>query len=265
MIKYLKIPFITLLTVFVAISSVVMVIATTSDKFIDEANLVEDSDQIDYLTSELERVSQKIGWDLIIYTNYNGVSESKMEFFCDDLYDELNYGYGVNDTGVMLTIDMSSRQLYMLTRGDAKKYFDDYRNDTTLDNIQSYMKSKDYYNAFKEFISDCEDYYDYGISEDGTYDNLYEGNKETNLVKQYVLPSILLGFGVSIITMVVIAVLYKNNGKSATYDLKANSKVKLVEASDKFVTKMVTHHTRSSSSGHSGGGHSSHGGGGRSF
>lgn len=252
--------------------SCVTFFAESQQKLTDDAGLLTSSEQAD-VTGLLEDVSSQTGWDVIIYTNYNGVDEYDIENYTNEYYDDHGYGIGDKKSGIIMNIDMSSRQMYVITKGDTMYYISDERNDAMLDDIQAELIDSDYYEACKLFAWYAGYYFQQGKPESGTFTNVKINEKKDHPVTfsliHYGIPSAIAGVVIALITVFIVSRKYKNNGKENIYDLNANSKTTLTRNNDIFLTKSVSVTTiqssDSSSSGGSSSGGSSHGGGGRSF
>lgn len=254
--------------------SCVTFFAESEQKLIDDAYLLSSYEQ-DEITQALEDASAQTGWDMIIYTNYNGIDEYDIENYTNEYYDNHGYGIGDNKSGIILNIDMSSRQMYVITKGDVMYYISDERNDDMLDAIQYELIDDNYYDACETFVQYTVDYYEQGKPTSGTFTNVKINEKKDHPITysliHYGIPSFVIGALIALLTAFLVNRRYKNNGKENIYDLKANSSTMLTRKDDIFLTKSVSVTTiESSSSGSSGGsshssGGSSHGGGGRSF
>lgn len=263
--KYTKRISALLCAVMLMLCTTVSVFAQASGVLTDNAELFTDSEKAD-LQSQLDALSEKTGWMAVIYTNYDGYDADNIKPHANRYYAD---NYGKTTAGVMLTIDMEGRAVDFRTKGDAMYYFSDNRVDTILDDVQSDLSDGLYYDAAMAFISYSWEYYDAGIPEGESNENIDIQEKEDNALL-YVLRHYGIIFGVialasATITVVVISRKYKNSGKEGTYDLHANSKTNLTDRQDIFLTKRVTV-TSDSDSGSSGGssGGSSSGGGGSS-
>ena len=249
----------------------VCVFAQASGVITDNATLFTESEKAE-LQSQLDALSEKTGWMAVIYTNYEGYDADNIKPYTTRYYAD---NYGKTTAGVMLTIDMSGRAVDLRTKGDAIYYFSDNRVDTILDDVQGCLKEGLYYDAATLFISYSSQYYDAGIPEGESNENIDIQEKEDNALL-YVLKHYGIIFGIVALVIATIVVLivahkYKNSGKEGTYDLRSNSVTNLTERQDIFLTKHVTETTDSSSSsggssgGSSSGGGGSSGGGSRSF
>lgn len=249
-----------------------------SYRFVDDADLFT-YDEETQLTEKLERTANATGWDVLVYTNYNGVEQYEMKEYCREYY--LNYVNEVNSYssgGVVLNIDMSSREMYIFPYENAMDYFSDNRLDSVLDEVQDCLVDGDYYSAVEVFALTTEEYYYNGIDYDDSTDNLYAGDTDNLrisqrfllVLKEYGIIIVVVSIAAGMLSVVFTKKRYKNHGKSGTYDLRANSSTTLYEKEDIFLHKSVSVTTISSSSsggGRSGGGgsRSGGGGGGRSF
>lgn len=275
MIKTVKRTSAVICAVLLMLCASVCVFAESEQKLTDDAYLFSSEEQAE-LTQQLESVSEETGWDVIIYTNLNDVDSEEMENYCNMYYTDHGYGKGSKNSGVFLTVDMSSREMYIITKGDAMYYFSDERVDEILDDVSYKLHYDDYYDAAESFISYTQQYYTEGEPEDGDFSNVKLQEKEDNpllyVLKYY---GIIIGFvalAIAALCVLFVWLRYKNNGKEGTYNLKENSKTTLTDKQDIFLTKSVSVTTISESSGgssggggHSSGGGGSHGGGGRSF
>lgn len=225
----------------------------------DNAYLFSDYER-DELQSQLDELSEKTGWLVIIYTNYDGYKNDEIWTHSNQYYAD---NYGKTTDGVMLNIDMSGRAVDFCTKGGAMNYFSDNRVDTILNRVQPYLSSEEYYDAADKFISYVGKYYDEGIPNAEPSHNIEMNEKEDNLlwyvVNHYLIIILLVSCGISALAVVFVTVRYKKNGKANIYDLSANSNVNLTNSTDTFLHKSVSVTTVSSSSSgsHSSGGHSS--------
>lgn len=247
--------------------------AESEQKLIDDANLLKSYEQ-EEITQKLEEAAEQTGWDMVIYTNHNNVDEYDIEDYTNEYYDNHDYGIGDNKSGIILNVDMGSRQMYVTTKGDVMCYISDERNDDMLDAIQAELAGGYYYDAAETFVQYTVDYYEQGKPTSGTFTNVKINEKADHPITysliHYGVPSLVVGVLAALLTAFLVNRRYKNNGKKNIYDLNENSNTTLTRKEDIFLTKSVSVTTIQSSSsggsgGHSGGGGSSHGGGGRSF
>lgn len=227
--------------------------AESSDKLIDNAQLLSQAEAQD-IRERLFEVSESTGWDVVVYTNNDGVDldDNQLALHCNEFYENNRFGKGENKSGVMLTVDMSSRCMFVLTKGDARLYFDDSRTDSIVAEIQSSLKNEDFYSGCADFAASVSAYYNADISDDGTYSNIQVIEKKENpflySLKHVGWIAGLAGLVIGGIFIPVTCSRYKHNGRKGVYDLRANSDLKVLDEQDEFLYKNVTYTTRSSSS-----------------
>lgn len=95
--------------------SVTPAFAESSKKLTDDADIITSS-QEETIENNLKKCTLDTGWDTIIYTNNNNVDSYDMEEYCNDYFDNHDYGCGDEKSGVFLTVDMSSREMYIITK-----------------------------------------------------------------------------------------------------------------------------------------------------
>lgn len=67
---------------------------------------------------------------------------------------------------------MKGRAIDFRTKGDAMYYFGDGRVNTLLDDVQRDMKQGNYYSAAEQFLYYVDHYYDEGIDDDESNENI---------------------------------------------------------------------------------------------
>lgn len=247
------------------------VLAQASGVLIDDADLFS-AEEESALQDSLNALSAETGWMAVINTNYDGYDADSIKPHTNRFYAD---NYGKTTAGVMLTIDMEGRAVDFRSKGDAMYYFSDRRVDAILDDVQAYLKEAQYLDAANAFIEYSSEYYNAGIPEGESNENIDIQEKEDNALlytlKHYGIIFGVISLAVGAVVVLIVAKKYKNFGKEGTYDLKSNSSLRLNDRQDVFVTKRVTVTTDSDSyssggsSGSSSGGGGSSGGGSRSF
>lgn len=201
--------------VIMLVCSTSVAFAESTQKLIDDAGLLTSSEQQE-LTQKLVETSEETGWDLVVYTNYNGVSKEKMERYTNEYYDNHNLGIGDKKSGVILNIDMSSREYYIITKGDAMNYYSDSRVDEVRADVQGCLKSKNYSKAVSDFADFAYQYYTEGMLEGDSNNNIYINEKQDNPVlyslKHYGIFAGIAGLVIAFIAVLVINSKYKHNG-----------------------------------------------------
>lgn len=67
--------------------------AESTKKLTDDADILLDS-QEESIENNLKKCTLATGWDTIIYTNNNNVSSYDIEDYCNDYFDNHDYGCG---------------------------------------------------------------------------------------------------------------------------------------------------------------------------
>ena len=245
------------------------------DKVYDFADLLSDLEE-EKLFEEVTEFINNSNYDLVLVTTAEN-PKSDAASYADDFYD-YNY-FGKNETrdGVLVLIDMATRELYISTTGYGIKMFDDIRIDDILDSGYDYITNEDYFNTFSFMIQKISYYYNLGFPESNNNLIIDESGHASYI--NY-MPYPLIGF-ISIIVSTIVSIIFYNTSRlklkvENTISYMKNKKINLVR--DNLVNSVVTHTLRNTSTGSSGGSSgsggssfhtsssgSSHGGGGRHF
>lgn len=253
--------------ILVAVSSVTF-FAQSTYVLADDASIFSQQETTT-LSEFMQSIGEETGWQIIVHTSNDNISSDNMEtYYNNTYYDGQDFEYD----SVMLVIDNASNNRIILTHGTAMEYFDDDRMTEIKSRMRPYLSQGDMYNATLEFLNTTEEFYSNGITEDGSYDNVtinenYEKQKNPLL---YTLShyGVIIGVVAVIaggVSVLIVYLRYKDNGKKGTYDLNANSVVNITDSHDEFLNKTVTVRTDpppssdSGSSSSGGGGGSSHG------
>ena len=121
------------------------------DYVVDYAGLLTGEEE-ENLQQWVQQYKTDLQLDIVIVTTY-GSDGKGVQAYADDFYDQNGYGYGSNKTGILLLIDMESREWYMSTCGDAIYIFTDYGLDQLGQTIVPWLSSGDYYRAFMAWVS----------------------------------------------------------------------------------------------------------------
>lgn len=187
----------------------------------DDAELFT-SEEETQLQAELDAFAQKTGWVAVIYTNNEGKTEDDIKPFANRYYADK---YGKTTAGVILTIDMKGRAIDFRTKGDAMYYFGDGRVNTLLDDVQRDMKQGNYYSAAEQFLYYVDHYYDEGIDDDESNENIDLQEKEDNkflyVVKHY---GIVIAGGSIIVAVIVVIVVKIVTSTTAKRELMTSRK-----------------------------------------
>lgn len=122
----------------------------------DYADLLTSQEE-DQLTQWIAASKAELQLDIIIVTTY-GTSGKGVQAFADDFYDQNGYGYGIDKSGILLLIDMESREWYMSTCGEAIYIFTDYALDQLGQTMVPWLSDGEYYRAFQAWLSELSPY-----------------------------------------------------------------------------------------------------------
>ena len=241
---------------------------------VDDAGLLG-ADEIAALTEKLQSITNTYACEASIVT-VNGMGGKSAQDYADDFFDYNGYGFGADRDGLMLVLDMGSRQWYITTHGSAIQAFTDEGIQYIGKQMVPYLSDGDYAGAFGEFASQCEAFM--AKAQTGSAYDSGDMPKEpfaidSTMILFAIIPAVLIGF----ITVSVM----KSKLKSKRARLNASEYVvpgsfHLTRNTDTFLYRTVTkteiprddddhHSSGGGSSTHSSSSGSTHGGGGGSF
>ena len=117
----------------------------------DDADLLTDAEQNDLIESCIQ-FQNDTGMELAFVT-VNSLNGKSAVAYADDYFDE---HFGAD--GILLLISMKEREWYISTAGSAIEAFDDVDLMGMEDGLMKYLPDGQYYNAFRQFLSDAEYY-----------------------------------------------------------------------------------------------------------
>ena len=138
----------------------------------DLADIIPDYDE-ETLNYKLEQISEDYECEVALLT-VNSTDGYDITAFADDYYDYNGFGYGENDDGIMLVVDMGYREFAITTHGTAIDIFTDY-NLIQLENVfVPYLSQGSYTDAFIAYYEKCINIFD----DYNTYLNDFGGEGE---------------------------------------------------------------------------------------
>lgn len=229
---------------------------------VDEADLLSESEEED-LQQRIDEIKLELKLEpVVVYVNSIG-SKSPMEF-ADDYFDYNGYGIGSDRQGILLLVNMGTRDLWISTAGD--RTIDTYQSyiDSMVDYVTDDLSDGDYEAAAKTFLNYIE-----SVETKTDVGNI-KGVEGRSFLSYFIHPIILLisvvagAIGVLIVTL---GSKGKNTVTNRTYE--ASEGFKLAKQTDQFlrdaVVKTKIESSSSGSGSHRGSSGSSHGGGGGKF
>lgn len=221
---------------------------------IDQADLLTDAEEAQ-LNQKLESISHAHNAQIVIAT-IDDIGGASINFYVEQFYDTIGFGYGERKDGVLLLVCMDVREFRILSNGFAASAISGYEIDAISDVIVSDLSDGDYADAFHLFADQC-DYYIDGYLNGFPFD--FGGKLSVALV---------VGLFVGLITAFVLRGQLKSVYKqSRAHDYMKTDSMRLTAHSDIFLYRNITR-TKKESSGGSGGSSrsgSSRSVGGRSF
>lgn len=234
---------------------------------VDDAGLLSDS-EYSALLGMLESISEARECEVAIITvsSTQGISAQD---FADDVYDYYGYGYGENDDGMLLLLDMGERAWHITTYGYGTVALTDYGIQTIGNTIVPYLSDGDYYEAFRTYAKLCDEYIE-SARNGSPVDDYGDSARPSFLV------ALIVGLVIAlIVTGTMRGQLKTVHSKGTAADYTVPGSLKITNQSDVYLYRNVTKTARpKESSGSSGGGGSSmhtsssgrsHGGGGGHF
>ena len=145
-----------LLVLVLSLAAPVFAVEPDAPWVVDNAGLL-DSGEISELNRQIQNLRSELELEMVIVTTY-GTGGKGVQAYADDFYDQNGYGYGSNNTGILLLLDMESREWYMSTCGDAIYIFTDYGLDQLGEAILPWLSDGEYYRAFQAWLSGLSPY-----------------------------------------------------------------------------------------------------------
>lgn len=179
---------------------------------------------------------------------------------------------GAGNNGVVLTINMSLRKVYIWSTGNLQYYLPSNRINAILDIIQPELTANNATGAATDFLSEVSRYYQAGIPTSRHY-TVDETTGVVTFHRSFIPLNLLIAFIIAlIIAGVFVWTIYRRyQMKDAhavwRYDFHSNGQLDLTENTDILINTFVTSRRipRPSSNGGGTGGMSGGSGGGRSF
>lgn len=125
-------------------------------RVVDEAGLIDD-DTLQILNLQFNEVSEKHKVDVVAVI-VNDTNGQYIRDFADDYFDYNGFGYGASADGVVLVVDMSSREWWISTCGYGITAFTDAGIDYLGNELVYYMSDGDFGSAFAVFAELADDF-----------------------------------------------------------------------------------------------------------
>lgn len=236
-------------------------------KLVDSAGLLSD-DEATKLVNKLDQVSKSSGIDVVVVTlaDKNLVNA---ESAADDIYDYSGYGQAEDRSGVLLYINMETRDWHISTRGYGITAFTDAGIDYIGKAIKEDLSNGNYYQAFDKYADLCDDFV--AQAKAGKPYDVGHMPKEPYPILKNILISLLVGAVVALIYVLILRGELKSVApKDSAADYVKNGSMNVRDAGSIYLYSRVTRTEKQSSSGGGSSTHTSssgatHGGGGGKF
>lgn len=119
----------------------------------DAASLVP-SDRASALEQKLDEISAKYGIDVAVVT-VESLGRATSQAFADDTFDELGYGMGGDDSGIMLLVSTEERDWAISTHAKAIRAFTDAGQGYIMERVLPLMSDDEFADAFDKFADLC--------------------------------------------------------------------------------------------------------------
>lgn len=242
-----------------------------SEKVYDFANLLTETEE-EQLYNQVITYIENTNYDLALVTINENNKYSAMEY-ADDFFDYNDFGINSSRDGLLILIDMDTREIWVSTSGQAIKMYSDLRIDNIIDAGFNYLKNSKYYDCLSHMIDKMDYYFNLGVPS-GNLDMQIDEEGNPYYVKKipYLMIFIISG---AVCTIISLILYFKTSSKikkqnTVTY---INPNLSNLIKNDQFLTTHTSRIRIESSSSSGGGGSSfhssssgrSHGGGGRHF
>ncbi len=151
-----------LIFIFVMLLALTVPVFASGDLLVDEADLLTDREE-ERLLEQLEQVRDQHDLDIVIVT-VDDTDGQYIRDYADDYYDYNGYA----DDGVLLLVDMDSRQWWITGTGAGVDIFTSSVIDHIGDEFEDALSDGDYAEAFEIYVEQCayyiEDPFEAGIS-----------------------------------------------------------------------------------------------------
>ena len=240
----------------------VTVFAENSDKVVDDADILSDTEEL-ALEAKINEIIEKYdySYDIVIHTT-NSTGGKHIEAYADDYYDYNGYGYDSQSSGIIFVVDMGERYWHMGTTGKGISVFTDYGLEKIDDKVIGYLSDGDYYRCFYKFVELADDYiYQYESTGEA-----YDIPRYPNGKPKEDTGAVLFASGITgLIAALIVCLVLKSQLKSAKMQTNAREYIRagsfhVTNSREYFLYRNVTKTKIDRDSGGGGGSHHHSGG-----
>lgn len=223
-------------------------------RLVDDGDIISSEEESE-LIDKLDKVSDKLNFDIVIYTN-NYLDNKTATEFADGYFDYNGFGVGPNRDGILLFLSMSERDYAISTSGYGITAFTDYGLSRLENEILPILGDGDYYEAFDKFI-DSSEYY---VNEARAGRVIDRGSQRMGLAEYGIMALVSLVGAAAISFGYVKSLESSHISKKRKYNANTykNGVANIIPTRDMFLNRNITRVRRPRESSNSGGGSSTH-------
>ena len=201
----------------------------------DHADILTGQQEEDLQTT-IENFRGYAKMDCVVLTEEN-TAVSDPELHAQDYYDAAGFGLGEERSGLILYVNMATRDVAACASGDAREILGNRELDRVIDAGYTALADGDYYVSFSQMIGKAS-----GIVGDArqTVERPVAARFEIHIPVEIIAVGTLFGGIVGMSVYVVVSKRYQKPIREAIYDTHAKTDLHLTHDSDIFVNKYVT-------------------------
>ncbi|NLJ40608.1 MAG: hypothetical protein GX352_03210 [Clostridiales bacterium] len=143
--------------VFLTLAVVIPIKAADLDLVYDDIGLLT-GDERSNLNELAQSIADRHQFEVSIVI-LNDVDGNDPYEYAKLIYEEYNYGYGDNKSGLMLLLGMEDRDFALIAHGFGNTAFTDHGKDVLLDrHVLPLLKKDKYYEAFNAYLNESDEY-----------------------------------------------------------------------------------------------------------
>lgn len=178
MIKHTKRISAALVAMLMLVMSCTFTFAVSSNpKVVDKEGSIYSESEVSALSVEYDRVSEEIGWDVVMYIGSLNADEDEI----DEKYDNVYRTEGYAEDGIMFVVDTESMMATVVTKGDAYNRISNDDCYSIIETMIGYFNDEDGMSAATKFLDIAKEY--------STHDRVPHAVGETSPVELTTEPS----------------------------------------------------------------------------
>lgn len=151
-------------------------------RIVDNAGVLSEAAK-DTMLEKIKNIAQKYNFDTVLLTSYD-VPTDGHEAFCDQFYENGDYGFDVQKSGMLLLMDLNNKWLYLYSIGEVIPYMSKENEQAILDILLPLVSQAKYDETMLQFLdnyilllppSPFEESGDLFAEEDDIFDSVFTG------------------------------------------------------------------------------------------